>query len=70
MKLYEYKCVFICGLGETTGRRLNEYGMAGWELVAVNRCWHYILKGLLKNSRYTDFMTDKRYGKDVVVSKI
>jgi hypothetical protein len=36
MKLYEYKCVFICGLGEATTRRLDEYGRDGWELLAVN----------------------------------
>ncbi len=41
MKLFEYKCVFICGLGETTTRRLNEYGMEGWELTGVSWCWHY-----------------------------
>lgn len=41
MKVYEYKCVFICGLGEATTSRLNEYGRQGWELVAVHWCWHY-----------------------------
>ncbi len=41
MKNYEYNCVFTCGLSESTSRRLNEYGRDGWELVAVNWCWHY-----------------------------
>jgi len=42
MKTYEYKCVFICGLGESTSMRLTEYGRQGWELVTVNWCWHYL----------------------------
>ena len=33
MKKYEYKCVFIGGLGKRTTMRLNEYGRDGWELV-------------------------------------
>ena len=48
MKTYEYKCVFICALGETTTRRLNEYGREGWELVAVNWCWHYLKRAVEK----------------------
>jgi hypothetical protein len=48
LKLYEYKCVFICGLGETTTRRLNEYGRDGWELVAVHWCWHYFKRDVEK----------------------
>ena len=41
MKRYEYKCVFIWGLGEKTTRRMNEYGQQGWELVCVWGPWHY-----------------------------
>lgn len=41
MKKYEYKCVFIGGLGEKTTRLLNEYGQLGWELVCVVGAWHY-----------------------------
>jgi len=41
MKFYEYKCVFIYGMGKATTRRLNEYGKEGWELVAVTWGWHY-----------------------------
>jgi hypothetical protein len=32
MKKYEYKCVFIGGLGEKTTRVLTQYGQQGWEL--------------------------------------
>jgi len=39
--VYEYKCVFILGLGEKTTRILNSYGQEGWELVSVNWAWHY-----------------------------
>jgi hypothetical protein len=39
--LFEYKCVWIWGLGEATTRRLNEYGMDGWELVTAVWGWHY-----------------------------
>lgn len=42
MQKYEYKCLLILGLGEATTRRLNEYGLQGWELVAVWWCWHYL----------------------------
>ncbi|KAB2952908.1 hypothetical protein F9B85_06445 [Heliorestis acidaminivorans] len=41
MKKFEYKCVFILGLGERTTRILNEYGQSGWELVATSWVWHY-----------------------------
>jgi len=41
MQLYEYKCVSIFGLGRATTRVLNEYGVEGWELVAVVAVWHY-----------------------------
>ena len=41
MKKYEHKCVFIAGLGDRTTRIMNEYGKEGWELVCVQRCWHY-----------------------------
>jgi len=42
MKRFEYKCVYIFGLGEKTSRVLNEYGRDGWELVAVFGAWHYL----------------------------
>jgi len=42
MKKYEYKCVFIGGLGGSTSRRLSEYGRDGWELVCVWWAWHYL----------------------------
>jgi len=42
MNLFEYKCVFILGLSETTSRRLNEYGKEGWELVEVSGPWFYL----------------------------
>ena len=41
MKKYEYKCVFIFGLGEKTTRILNSYGREGWELVSTWWAWHY-----------------------------
>ena len=41
MQKYEYKCVFIWGLGGATTRALNDYGRRGWELVAVCWVWHY-----------------------------
>ena len=44
MKQYEYKCVFICVLGEAATRRLNEYGREGWKLVAVMWAWHYFIR--------------------------
>jgi len=41
LKKFEYKCVLILSLGESTTRRLNEYGREGWELVEVVWGWHY-----------------------------
>lgn len=41
MKKYEYKCVFIWGLGKATTRALNYYGQDGWELVETWAVWHY-----------------------------
>lgn len=41
---YEYKCVSIMGLGETTTKALNAYGEDGWELVCVVGIWHYFKK--------------------------
>lgn len=49
MKKFEYKCVCIFGLGESTSRRLNEYGRDGWELLAVNWCWHYLKRVIISN---------------------
>jgi len=46
MKKYEYKCVFIWGLGERTTRLMNEYGQQGWELVSVQWCWHYFKRAI------------------------
>lgn len=46
MKQYEYKCVFIWGLGETTTRMLNSYGREGWELVEVMWAWHYFKRDI------------------------
>jgi len=48
MKKYEYKCVFIAGLGKSTTLRLNEYGRDGWELVCVVWCWHYLKREILQ----------------------
>ncbi len=42
MDRFEYKCIAIFGLGETTSRILNEYGRDGWELVDVVLFWHYL----------------------------
>ena len=39
---FEYRCVAIWGLGETTTRVLNDYGRDGWELVVVWSVWHYL----------------------------
>lgn len=46
MKRFEYKCVWIFGLGEKTSRVLNEYGRDGWELVCVVGAWHYLKRQL------------------------
>ena len=46
MEKYEYKCVFIFGLGGVTTRRLNEFGKDGWALVCVWGFWHYLKRGL------------------------
>jgi hypothetical protein len=46
LKKYEYKCVFIAGLGEKTTRILNDYGRDGWELVCVVWSWHYLKRAL------------------------
>lgn len=46
MKRFEYKCVYIFGLGERTTRVLNEYGRDGWELVVVFGAWHYFKREL------------------------
>ena len=46
MKKYEYKCVWIYGLGEKTTRALNEYGRDGWELTFVWAAWHYFKREL------------------------
>ena len=48
MQMYEYKCVLILGLGETTTRILNSYGREGWELVEVVWAWHYFKRPLDK----------------------
>lgn len=44
MKKWEYKCVWILGGGETTTRRLNEYGREGWELVSTDFWGFYYFK--------------------------
>ncbi len=46
MKTYEYQCVAIWGMGEKTTRRLNEYGLEGWELVSTQWIWHYFKRPL------------------------
>lgn len=46
MKKYEYKCIFIAGLGERTSRILNLYGKEGWELVTTWWSWHYFKREL------------------------
>jgi hypothetical protein len=46
MNRFEYKCVWIWGLGEHTARILNEYGRDGWELVTTCLCWHYFKRPL------------------------
>jgi len=48
LKKYEYKCVFIGGFGESTSRRLSEYGKDGWELVCVWWAWHYLKRELAR----------------------
>ncbi len=42
MKRFEYKCVWIFGMSETTTRILNSYGQEGWELVATWCGWYYL----------------------------
>lgn len=46
MKKFEYKCVFIIGLGDKTTRVMNEYGSQGWEFVNSSWCWHYFKREL------------------------
>jgi hypothetical protein len=46
MKKYEYKCVWIYGLGARTTRILNEYGRDGWELTCIWVAWHYFKREL------------------------
>jgi len=46
MKKFEYKCVFIGGLGRSTTLALNEYGKDGWELVCIWWAWHYFKREL------------------------
>ncbi len=46
MKRFEYKCVWIAGMGETTTRILNSYGQEGWELVETCLMWHYFKRPL------------------------
>ncbi len=46
MQKYEYKCVAIFGLGESTTRTLNHYGKEDWELVSVWWWWHYFMRPL------------------------
>jgi len=41
MKKYEYKCVFILGMGNKTTKELNKFGKEGWELVTTYWAWHY-----------------------------
>jgi hypothetical protein len=48
MKLYERKYVFIWGLGEAAARQLYEYGMQGWEFVAVVGSWHYFKRAKMQ----------------------
>lgn len=46
MRTYEYKCVYIWGMGRATTQQLNEYGKEGWELVEVVWSWHYFKRAL------------------------
>jgi hypothetical protein len=46
MRKFEYKCVSIAGLGESTTRKLNSYGDEGWELVCVVGMWHYFKRAI------------------------
>lgn len=55
LKKYEYKCVFIWGLGEPTTRKLNEFGREGWELVEVVWCWHYFKRDLEEQQQFSTF---------------
>jgi len=52
LKKFEYKCVYIGGLGEKTTEKLNEYGRDGWELVCVSGVWHYFKRELPSNGYY------------------
>ena len=48
MILYDRKYVFIWGLGEAAARQLYEYGMQGWEFVAVVGSWHYFKRAKMQ----------------------
>ncbi len=41
LKKFEYRCVWILALGNTTTRVLNSYGAEGWELVSAWGPWFY-----------------------------
>lgn len=51
MKKYEYQCISIWGNGERTKRILDEYGLDGWELVAVWTFWHYLKREVLTSEK-------------------
>ncbi|HEX3047423.1 MAG TPA: hypothetical protein VHY08_21910 [Bacillota bacterium] len=46
MPKFEYKCIYILGLGEKTSRVLTDYGRDGWELVCVWGVWHYLKRAI------------------------